>query len=408
MEPAMSILEERAFHTLDHALVAPPDLDVFGMLLLALVISMSVSMLIVLTQRWHGHYSLDKDMSGIQKVHTKPVPRSGGIALVAGMAVVPMVGALGYTFGIQQVDGDGIFKLLLSAVPALLAGLYEDVTKNGSVKIRLVATFASAILAAWLLGAYLPRLDIWGIDNVLRLVPVSLAVTAFAVAGVTNSINIVDGFNGVAGGAVVVVLAGMGFLSWQAGDMFVTQLALVGIGASLGFLVLNYPTGRLFMGDGGAYLLGFWVAEVAVLTIVRNPEINAWQVLAICAYPVIEVVFSMYRRKVIRKVTVGAPDRLHLHSLFYRRISCQLIPRTNRNPWIRNATVAVFVLIWIATMTVLAISFGRTVPAAIALVLLQAFAYMGFYTRLVRGHWCWSLNPAVTLGWRAEHRIKPV
>ena len=144
-----------------------------------------------------------------------------------------------------------------------------------------------------------------------------------------------------------------------------------------------------------------------MLTIVRNPSINAWQILAICAYPVIEVVFSMYRRK-IRQVPVGAPDRLHLHSLFYRRVSCQRIGNTKEFPWLRNATVACFVSTWIATSTVLAVYFGNTVFSAVLLVAAQALGYMAVYMRLVRGHWGRCLNPAVIFGWRAEPRIKPI
>ncbi|OGB22476.1 MAG: hypothetical protein A3I66_16565 [Burkholderiales bacterium RIFCSPLOWO2_02_FULL_57_36] len=402
----MTIFEGRIFYTFENSIVAAPVSGVLDMLLLALMASMLVSIFIIVTERWHGSFSFDKDVNGIQKVHHNPVPRTGGIALLAGIFVVPAFGLSGHSLGLHEVNGIGMFKLLLAATPALLAGLFEDLTKNGSVKMRLLATFASAILAAWLLGAHLPRLDVWGLDHALHLIPVSLAITVFAVAGVTNSINIVDGFHGVAGGAVVVVLAGMGFLSWQAGDAFVMQLALVGIGATLGFLMLNYPTGRLFMGDGGAYLLGFWVAEVAVLTIVRNPQINTWQILAICAYPVIEVVFSMYRRKIVRKTSVGDPDRLHLHSLFYRRFACQKIPCPKEYPWVRNAAVAWFVSTWIATATLLAVLVGNTISAAVALVLVQAFAYMTLYTRLIRGHWCRCLNLAVVFGWRSEPRIK--
>jgi hypothetical protein len=147
---------------------------------------------------------------------------------------------------------------------------------------------------------------------------------------------------------------------------------------------------------------------VAVLTIVRNPGINTWQILAIYAYPVIEVVFSMYRRKIVRKAAVGAPDRLHMHSLFYRRMACQRVPRTGTYPWMRNAVVACFVSMWIATATFLSISFGETIPAAVALVLIQALAYMAFYTRLIRGHWGRCLNPAVIFGWRSEPKSRPI
>jgi UDP-N-acetylmuramyl pentapeptide phosphotransferase/UDP-N-acetylglucosamine-1-phosphate transferase len=408
MELAMMSTEGWISQTFGSAGLSMTGSDILEILFISLFTSLAVSILIVITERWHGRFSFDKDLNGIQKVHTNPVPRTGGIAMATGIFSASLLVLL--TQKPESAGGDayGIFKLMLASTPALFAGLVEDMTKSVSVKTRLLATFCSALLAAWLLGANLPRLDLWGVDSMLGFLPLSLAVTAFAVAGVTNSINIVDGFNGVAGGAIVVILSGMALLAWHVGDMFIFQLALAGIGAALGFLLLNYPTGRLFMGDGGAYLLGFWAAEVAVLMIVRNPGVTAWQILAIYAYPVIEVVFSMYRRKVVRKAEVGAPDRLHMHSLFYRRMACQKIPRNSTYPWVRNAAVACFVSTWIATATFLALSFGETTAGAIALVLMQALAYMAFYTRLIRGHWGRCLNPAVIFGWRPEPKSRPV
>jgi UDP-N-acetylmuramyl pentapeptide phosphotransferase/UDP-N-acetylglucosamine-1-phosphate transferase len=232
-------------------------------------------------------------------------------------------------------------------------------------------------------------------------------LTAFAVAGVTNSINIIDGFHGVAGMTVAIILAGMGAIAWQAGDMLIVQLAAAAIGATVGFLLLNYPTGRIFMGDGGAYFLGFWAAEIAVLTVVRNPAVNAWQILAIYAYPVIEVVFSIYRRKIIYGTLAGAPDRLHLHSLFYRRFARQKISG-KRHPWICNAGVACFVATWIGAATCFSVLFGNTIPAALALVLFQCALYIAVYMRLVRGHWGHCRHPAVLFGLRPQPRPHPL
>lgn len=376
-------------------------------LILAFIVSLAVCLLNVATERWHGRYSFDGDIRGIQKVHKNVVSRTGGIALISGVLAVPLLGSLDHVPGALRAETRLILcKLLVAALPAFVAGIVEDLTKKVSVKARMLAIFASALLAAWLLGAALPRLDIPGVDTLLQWAPLSLALTAFAVVGVTNSINIVDGFNGVAGAAVVVILAGAGYLAWRAGDAVVAQLALAGIGAALGFLMLNYPTGRLFMGDGGAYFLGFWAAEIAVLSIVRNPDINAWQILAIFAYPVIEVLFSMYRRKILRDTMVGAPDRLHLHSLFYRRVACQKIRR--RYAWSRNAGVACFVTAWIALATVTAVLLGNSVGAAVALVLAQMLIYVAVYMRLVRGHWGRCRELAVILGLRPQPRIRPV
>lgn len=380
-----------------------PIAGMFDITLAAALGSFSVSMAIVLTERWHGKHSLDKDVTGVQKFHKIPVPRIGGVALVAGFLVTSILGAAGFPHFAQQADTSGFLILLLAGMPAFLMGLAEDLTKKISVRARLTATLASALLACLMAEAYLPRLDIWGFDSLLKLAPFAIIVTSFCVAGVANSINIIDGFHGLAGGATVIILAAMAYLCWESHDFFVMKLALVGIGATLGFLWVNYPTGRLFLGDGGAYFIGFWVAEVAVLTVARNPEISAWRVLAICAYPVIEVLYSIYRRTVIRKSSAGAPDRLHLHTLIYRRVVCLTLPRDG-NTWIRNAAVACIVAAWMATVSLLAVWIGNALPAAVALVSLQVVLYVIVYKRLVRGRWC--LNPALYIGMRPTTRSK--
>jgi UDP-N-acetylmuramyl pentapeptide phosphotransferase/UDP-N-acetylglucosamine-1-phosphate transferase len=160
------------------------------------------------------------------------------------------------------------------------------------------------------------------------------------------------------------------------------------------------------MGDGGAYVSGFWVAEIAVLIIIRQPRISPWQILAICAYPVIEVLYSIYRRKVIRNASPGAPDRLHLHTLLYRRLVCRWLPASTRPRWKGNSIVACIVTLWLGAASLAAVTLGGTPWMAFNLVALQVLLYMAVYARLVRGHW--SINPVVMLGLRAESRTKLV
>lgn len=376
----------------------------FNSAVVAMIASFATSVLIVMTQEWHGKHSLDKDMNGIQKFHKKPVPRIGGVALFVGGLVALIVSAFDYSNLTERANSVLLFKFLLAGLPAFLAGLIEDLTKKVSVRARLFATFASALLAGWIFDAYLPRLDTWGLDDLLQWAPMTVMVTAIAVAGVANSINIIDGFHGVAGSAVVIILAGLGLLSLQVGDIFISRLAFLGIGITLGFLLVNYPSGRLFMGDGGAYFLGFWLAEVAVLLVARHPVINAWQVLAICAYPVIEVLYSIYRRKVIRKMSPGDPDRLHLHTLIYRRVICQWIPRNDSLPWIRNAAVACVLGTWIAMTTLIAMWVGTTIPAAVTVLIAEVLLYIAVYRRLVYGRW--NLNPMTLLWPRSQAALR--
>lgn len=372
--------------------------------LIALAVSFSVCILIIATQRWHGRFSLDSDTGGVQKVHKKSVPRTGGIALCAGVLAAACFDAFAATTTAAGTQaGTRMFMLLIASIPAFFSGVLEDLTKSVTPKRRLLAILASACLAVWLLGASLPRVDVWGLDSMLVFIPFSIAITVFAVAGITNSINIIDGFHGVAGIAIVIMLTGMGMIAWRCGDILILQLSATAIGATIGFLMLNYPTGRLFMGDGGAYFLGFLAAEIAVLMVLRNPSINAWQILAIYAYPVIEVLFSIYRRTMIYGARVGAPDRLHLHSLFYRRCARQRIS-ARKHPWMCNAGVACFIAVWIGTATAFSVFFGDAIAAAVALVLFQFVLYVAVYMRLVRGHWGHCRHPAVILGLRPQPR----
>ena len=381
---------------------------VFENLVLALAVSFAICMLNIATAGWHGRYSNDLDTDGVQKVHDRIVPRIGGLGVFAGVLAVAAYGFLDTASVLPGTPArTAMLGLLFASIPAFASGSMEDLTKAVSPRARLLCIVGSAALAAWLLAAQLPRLDTWGIDTALAVAPLSIAITLLGVAGVTNSINIIDGFHGVAGITVVIILCGMGVLAWQAGDDVITQLAVAGIGATIGFLILNYPTGRIFLGDGGAYFLGFWIAEIAVLMVVRNPKINAWQILAIYAYPVIEVLFSIYRRKILYGALARAPDRLHLHSLFYRRFARHKFAR-QQIPWMCNAGVACFVGTWIGSATLCSVLFGDTIQVAVALVLVQVVAYIAVYMRLVRGHWGHCRKLAVVLGLRPQPRRHPL
>ena len=372
------------------------DMTYFGVA--AAILSFAGSVLIVFSQNWHGKHSLDHDLSAIQKVHTIAVPRIGGIAVMTGLIFSGIFFVIANPPLVKAINILDVFKLIFASCPIFLVGTLEDLTKRVSVKARLVASIISALLASWLSGAIIDGLDIWGFDALLTIIPFAILVTAFVVAGGTNAINIIDGFNGIAATVVIIMLAALGFLAWQCGDGLVTQLALLIGGAAFGFLIVNYPTGRLFLGDGGAYLLGFLVSEVMILLLIRNPSINAWQVLAICAYPIIEVLYSIYRRKIVRKMSPGHADRLHLHALIYRRVVCQLLRHNPAKPWLRNASVVCFVGTWVAVMSFIAVFAGNTIAGALVIVAVQVALYLAIYARLVRGNWRWHAVRAVSGG----------
>jgi UDP-N-acetylmuramyl pentapeptide phosphotransferase/UDP-N-acetylglucosamine-1-phosphate transferase len=373
--------------------------------LTALIASFAVNLLIVGSQQWHGDLTHDHDLDGVQKVHTTAVPRIGGVGVVAGIV-------LGFLLFLQlfPVAASGvnhpIWMLLFASLPAFVAGLVEDFTKRVSVRVRLAATALSALVASAMLGATARHLDIWGVDTLLAFAPFAIVATAIFVAGGANAINIIDGFNGLSGSTIVIMAGGLAAVALQNGDTFVATLGVLCVGTTLGFMLLNYPTGKLFLGDGGAYFLGFWVSEMAVLVLVRNPGVSAWQVLAICAYPVIEVLFSIYRRKFVRKVSPGAPDALHLHTLVYRRVVFKHVRRNAGRPWARNAAVVCVIAPAVALCVAASVCFGRTMAVSLAIVVAQVAIYIVVYGKLVRGRWMASRSNRLGVDLDAEARLR--
>jgi UDP-N-acetylmuramyl pentapeptide phosphotransferase/UDP-N-acetylglucosamine-1-phosphate transferase len=320
--------------------------------------SFLVCAFLVVTQRWHGRLSLDHDVSGTQKFHAVPVPRIGGMGLMVGLAIGVVVDHLlnGQTYRTAVL-------LVAAALPIFIAGLIEDTTKRVSPKSRLLASVASGGLAIALLDTHLLRVDVPLIDDLFAWTPLAIMFTCFAVSGMTNAVNIIDGFNGLASGSVALMLAGLAALAWQSGDTLVMRLCLWGVAATLGFMLLNFPFGKIFLGDSGAYLAGFWLAQCAIMLLSRNPEVSTWAVLLCCVYPVWETVFSIWRKSVYRKTGMSNPDKVHFHMLVYRRLVSRWVPRMAPR-WKRHALTSAFIWIMVSMCQVVAYILATTLSNA--------------------------------------------
>ncbi|WP_104743239.1 MraY family glycosyltransferase [Helicobacter cinaedi] len=134
----------------------------------------------------------------------------------------------------------------------------------------------------------------------------------------SNAINIIDGFNGLASGVSLLILSGILYVAYDVKDVEIFYCALVLFFGILGFFVCNFPLGKIFLGDGGAYFLGFILGMLLVLLTQRHTEsVSAFFGLSIMIYPVWEVVFSVWRRKRLRR-NATSPDDLHLHTLIFK------------------------------------------------------------------------------------------
>ena len=339
--------------------------------------AVAVSVLLVLTKSWHGRYSLDFT-SGIQKFHIHPTPRIGGVAIVTGV--------LAAYFTSRPERQAFLGPLVLAGIPAFIFGLAEDVTKQVSVLTRLLATMFSGALGWFITGVSITHVDLPLVDLLLANLFISVLFTSFAIGGIANAINLIDGFHGLASGMVVLGLAGIAWIAMHVGDVNLAYACVAIAAAMLGFFVVNWPLGKIFLGDGGSYFAGFALAWLSVLLVERNAHVSPFTSLLICIYPVTEVLFSVYRRK-LKQAHPGQPDKQHLHSLIMRRYIRRQFPERLQNP------VTGFLLA-LMTLPAVVVAFYVHESATQAAVACSLFflGYVTLYARIVRHHWCSPLS----------------
>jgi UDP-N-acetylmuramyl pentapeptide phosphotransferase/UDP-N-acetylglucosamine-1-phosphate transferase len=259
------------------------------------------------------------------------------------------------------------------------------VTRKVGPALRLIMATASA---AWLyatLEVSIQRTDVAFIDWMLSFPGIPLFTTLLVVAGFTHSVNIIDGFHGLACGLMIIALAGLSFMAYQTGDALVLQLCLTSFFVFLGFFIFNWPSGSIFLGDAGAYLTGFCVVELGILLVMRNKEISPMAPVVAGLLPLIETLFSMYRRKIVRERSVNHPDALHLHTLVYRRL---LLNSRNTNNIeqknSRNSQVAIYFWLPASLFTFVSCLFMQSTWTQLVLMLIYLTMYVWLYKKLVK------------------------
>ncbi len=286
------------------------------------LVSACVCLLILATKSLHMKFAHRRaDTSAVQAAHHTPTPRIGGLAI---LATLPLIALL------LPPDAAPRFGLLVvSLFPVALAGFAEDLGWHIRPRNRLLAAIFSSLIAITLLGIWISHVDIPGFDTLLTWAPLAIAFTAFASAGICNGFNLIDGVNGLSSSVGLVAAGSMAMIAHQAGNVPLTEINLMLIGALLGFFVFNFPLGAIFLGDAGAYGLGHILSWLAISLMIRVPEVTPWAVLLIFFWPIADTFFAIYRRRIAGRPT-DQPDRLHFHQLVMRALEITLTGRKLR------------------------------------------------------------------------------
>lgn len=328
-----------------------------------------------------GGFGAD-EQTGVQKVHRHWVPRLGGvpvfITFVSGCLIWNQLGWL---------DNYAALMIVLCALPAFAVGLYEDITRKAGIGVRLGVTMIAAALCWFFLDGQIRRLDLPLVDSLLQASAIaSFVFTLVAVAGVAHAVNIIDGYNGLCGFFSLIAFGAIGAVAYMHDDYMLASVSLIGALSMIGFLFWNFPMGKIFLGDAGAYFIGFLIAEFSIMLVTRNPDVSPWCALLIVIYPVWETLFSMFRRAMSGGFSqMGKADALHLHHLVFRRLVKRYAHRQSHASRVaRNAMTTPYLLVLVLLSSVPAVFFARQPLVLIVFSLLFAGSYVYCYRSIIR------------------------
>lgn len=253
--------------------------------------------------------------NSVQAIHAHPTPRMGGIPVVVGFcASVVIIGSF-----LQSQTA--IFWLpIVSSVPVFVAGLIEDLHGIVAARVRLIASAAAGGLFILVSGQWIQGVDIFGLDWLLSVLPIfAIAFTIFACAGATHAVNLIDGLNGLAGGFGVAASLCLALVAHKAGLEGHVVFLLILAASIAGFLIVNFPFGKIFLGDAGAYTIGHALVWTAVSILALADDVSAFALLLIFFWPICDTCFAIARRLYAGQ-PIGMPDLGHFHHIVYATV----------------------------------------------------------------------------------------
>jgi UDP-N-acetylmuramyl pentapeptide phosphotransferase/UDP-N-acetylglucosamine-1-phosphate transferase len=307
---------------------------------------------------------IDDNISDLpQKLHDTPTPRIGGLGIFIGCLFMFKLCSVGFGCEKKPEDVEIGLYIILSMIPSFVAGFLEDLFAKITPARRLLIMSVSAGMAIYLLNAFI-------LDFHFFQVPISIGVviSVIAILGLINGTNLIDGFNGLSSGVSLVIFTTYFFISLKLGDNSIAYVSIICVATLLGFLIFNYPRGKIFLGDGGAYITGFLLAVISILLVKRNPNLSPWFVLVSLIFPVWEVIFSFTRRTLVHRLSPLHPDSKHIHQIIYRNI-------TNEN----NPLTTLVIIPIIIAFNVAAYVFYNNSIALFFTALVFVFCYTCFY-----------------------------
>ncbi|WP_010094816.1 glycosyltransferase family 4 protein [Ornithinibacillus scapharcae] len=241
-----------------------------------------------------------------RKVHTKAMPRLGGLAIFLSF----MLGVL-----VFLPDTMEAWPIIVGACVIVITGILDDLYQL-SPKVKMLGQLIAALITV-LAGIQIEFITLPS-GQIIEFGYFAVPLTIFWIVGITNAINLIDGLDGLAAGVSSIVLLTISGLALSMGNPLIALLGFILLGSTLGFLVFNFHPAKIFMGDTGSLFLGYMISVLAVTGLFKNVAMFSLIIpIIVLGVPIIDTTFAIIRR-IVQKKPLSAPDKWHLHHCLIR------------------------------------------------------------------------------------------
>ena len=341
-------------------------------------LSFLISLVIIFLAKYIFKRRSEKDSKARQSSHYGSVPRVGGLAIyitILGFSYLLNNGVIVPDFLPNLYTGE-MYWLILSAMPIFLIGLLEDLGIYMSPKSRLLGSVFSGVLVIIWFGIWVQSVGLPVFDSALMIPAVGIAFTLFATTGVVHGFNLVDGLNGLVGYLTISSVVALSILAFKNFDLELQRFLFLLAASVVGFLLLNFPFGKIFLGDAGAYTLGHILVWSSILLVNTYPQISPFSIFLIFFWPIADTILSIWRRFRSSKEAYN-PDRLHFHQLVMRFLEIRYFGRGKRH--ITNPVATIIIIPLITVPQVLGVVFCDNLSATIFCTLVVILLFVSTY-----------------------------
>ena len=242
---------------------------------------------------------------GPQKIHKGIVPRLGGLSILCSLLIISLINL--------YYENNNLFLYFLISLPVFILGFLEDITQSIKPILRLGGTIISACFFILVYNVFVENIDIQIFDFLLKHKLGAITFTILCIVFLTQAFNIIDGLNGLSVTTGIICFWSIAQIAMDLNDYEIYSISITFLSVLLGVLILNF-SGKIFIGDSGAYIIGLFIAITAIKLMENNDNISPFAIAYILIYPSYELSRTILYR-IIKKKKLFRPDKNHLHSL---------------------------------------------------------------------------------------------